>query len=82
MNAKPGDLITIEAEHVGQPEREGEILEVIHGPLAVSYRIKWQDGRETMLTPAAGSARVLPKPAKRSTKPAAPASKSRKSSKR
>ena len=65
MDAKPGDLITVEAQHVGQPMREGEILEVIQGPVAVSYRVKWRDGHETMLTPAAGAARLIPKPSRR-----------------
>jgi len=68
MDAKPGDLITVEAQHVGQPMREGEILEVIQGPVAVSYRVKWRDGHETMLTPAAGAARLIPKPSRRPAK--------------
>jgi len=68
MDAKPGDLIAVEAQHVGQPVREGEILEVIQGHIAVSYRVKWRDGHETMLTPAAGAARLIPKPVRRSAK--------------
>ena len=68
MDAKPGDLIAVEAQHVGQPVREGEILEVIQGHIAVSDRVKGRDGHETMLTPAAGAARLIPKPARRSAK--------------
>ncbi len=71
MDAKPGDLITVEAQHVGQPMREGEILEVIQGAVVVSYRVKWRDGHETMLTPAAGAARLIPKPTRRPAKAAA-----------
>ena len=76
MDAKPGDLITVEAQHVGQPMREGEILEVIQGPVAVSYRVKWRDGHETMLTPAAGAARLIPKPSRRPAKAGAGSAKS------
>lgn len=61
MEAKPGDVITVESESVGQPERRGEILEVVQGSLGVSYRIRWDDGHESLLQPAAGSVQVEPK---------------------
>jgi hypothetical protein len=58
MNIKTGDQIAVEAERVGTPEREGEILEVITGGVGITYRIKWRDGRETLFSPAAGAVRV------------------------
>jgi uncharacterized protein DUF1918 len=61
MNAKPGDLIVVETEHVGDVEREGEVLEVMEGDLGIRFRVKWRDGRETLLMPSAGSVRVVPK---------------------
>jgi Domain of unknown function (DUF1918) len=59
MEAKAGDRIVVETEHVGDVEREGEVLEVLEGDLGIRYRVRWRDGRETVLTPAAGSVRVV-----------------------
>ncbi len=61
MEAKVGDRIAVESEHVGTPEREGEILEIIRGEVGVRYRVRWRDGRETVFTPASGAVRVLTK---------------------
>jgi len=59
MEVKAGDRIVVETEHVGDVEREGEVLEVMEGDLGIRYRVRWHDGRETVLTPAAGSVRVV-----------------------
>lgn len=61
MAATTGDHILVESEQVGQPAREGEILEVIEGSTTVRYRVRWADGHETIFTPAAGGARIVPK---------------------
>ena len=58
MTGKPGDRIIVESESVGQPSREGEILEVIEGAVGVRYRVRWDDGHETSFRPALGSARI------------------------
>lgn len=59
MNVKIGDRIVVESESVGQPTREGEILEVIEGASALRLRVRWLDGHETIFTPSGGSARVI-----------------------
>jgi hypothetical protein len=59
MDAKKGDRIIVESVRVGQPAREGEILEVRRGDLGLRYRVRWSDGSETVFTPSAGSARVV-----------------------
>jgi Domain of unknown function (DUF1918) len=59
MAARAGNRIVVESERVGQLEREGEILEVMQSDLTVRYRVRWNDGRETILSPAGGSVRVL-----------------------
>ena len=56
---KPGDRIAVETERVGQPPHTGEILEVIEGATSVSYRVRWNDGHESVFIPAAGAARIL-----------------------
>lgn len=60
MTAKNGDHIVLESRAVGSPMREGEILEVIAGEIGVRYRVRWQDGHESVLTPSGGSARIVP----------------------
>lgn len=59
MHGKVGDRIVVESETVGQPMREGEILEVIEGEVGLRYRVRWEDGHETIFTPSGGSARIL-----------------------
>jgi hypothetical protein len=59
MDVKVGDRIAVETERVGQPEREGEVLELITGSGGLSLRVRWSDGHETILRPAAGAVRVL-----------------------
>jgi len=65
VEAKPGDRIIVESEKVGQPTREGEIVEVIPSPHGIEYEVRWDDGRRTSFRPSAGSARIVAKaPAK------------------
>jgi hypothetical protein len=59
MNVKVGDRIVVESESVGQPTREGEVLEVLEGSTALRLRVRWLGGSETIFTPSSGSARVI-----------------------
>lgn len=61
MPTRVGDRIVVESRKVGQPAREGDILEVIESPSGTHYRVRWDDGHESDLRPAAGSARVVPR---------------------
>lgn len=65
MTGKVGDRIVVESAQVGQPRREGEILEVAEGGVGVRYRVRWDDGHESVLSPKAGAARIIPKRRKR-----------------
>ena len=58
--ARKGDLIVLNPRRVGGPAREGEIIEVIEGDLRVQYRVRWNDGHESVLAPGAGAARIEP----------------------
>ena len=69
MQANVGDRILVESESVGTPNREGEVLEVMQGEVGVRYRVRWDDGHESVFTPSAGSVWVVPKAPAR--KPAA-----------
>jgi Domain of unknown function (DUF1918) len=47
-----GDLITVTAHHVGEPERVGEILEVLGEPGHEHFRVRWDDGHESVFYPS------------------------------
>ncbi|HEY7537316.1 MAG TPA: DUF1918 domain-containing protein [Gaiellaceae bacterium] len=49
---EPGDLVTIHGHHVGESERTGEILEVLGEPGHEHYRVRWEDGRESIFYPS------------------------------
>ena len=61
--AKKGDLIHVNAQRVGGPPREGEIIEVIERELQIRYRVRWSDGHESLFAPGAGTVRIEPAPA-------------------
>lgn len=58
-SARPGDFIVLDSAQVGSPAREGEVLEVIQGEVRVSYRVRWPDGRQTLISPTGGTARFV-----------------------
>lgn len=59
MTGKPGERIEVESEAVGQPTREGEILEVIQGEVGIRYRVRWSDGHESIFSPSGGAAKIV-----------------------
>ena len=65
MSVKIGDRIVIESERVGLAPREGEILELLESSAGPRYRVRWDDGHESTIRPAAGSARIVAAPASR-----------------
>ena len=48
----PGDVVVIEGHRVGETHRMGEILEVLGEPGHEHYRVRWDDGRETIFFPS------------------------------
>jgi len=59
MCTKVGDRIIVESEKVGQPEREGTILEIIEASYGTRFMVHWDDGHESTIHPTAGSARTV-----------------------
>ena len=57
--ARRGDRIVIDSSQVGSPPREGEVLRVIRGEVKDSYYVRWADGHETLISPAAGTVTVV-----------------------
>lgn len=50
--AEAGDLIVIASHHVGESERIAEILEVLGELPNERYRVRWDDGRESVYYPS------------------------------
>jgi Domain of unknown function (DUF1918) len=55
MALRVGDRVEELARSTTRPGRVGVIQTVVHGDPAPRYLIRWDDGRETVYTPAAGS---------------------------
>jgi hypothetical protein len=62
MTASTRQRIVVESEKVGQPPREGDVLEVIEAPYGTRYRVAWDDGHESTFRPSAGSAKIIAVP--------------------
>jgi hypothetical protein len=58
MTFKVGDRVVAESESTERPARHGEVTEVVREDPHPRYRIRWDDGHETIYTPAAGALRV------------------------
>jgi hypothetical protein len=57
MAFKVGDHVMVEAASTERPAREGTIEEVVRNDPSPRYRIRWDDGHESIYTPAAGALR-------------------------
>jgi len=58
MRAKAGDRIKVDSEKAGVAAREGEVLEVIEASYATRYRVRWDDGHESVVQPHGGTVTV------------------------
>jgi Domain of unknown function (DUF1918) len=54
-----GTRVAVESESTERPARTGVIEEVVRDDPHPRYRIRWDDGRESVYTPAAGALRAL-----------------------
>lgn len=52
MELKPGDRVVAESESTERPPRHGRVEEVLGEG---RYRIRWDDGHESIYTPSAGA---------------------------
>ena len=51
MELKVGERITVEAESTERPTRNGVIEEVVSEQPVPRYRIRWDDGHESIVLP-------------------------------
>jgi hypothetical protein len=59
VTAKIGDRVVVEAEGTSRTPRHGVIQEVLREE-PQRLRVQWDDGHESILSPAAGALRVEP----------------------
>jgi hypothetical protein len=50
-----GDRVEAESESVDRPPRRGVVKEVLESRASRRYRIRWDDGRESVLSPSSGA---------------------------
>jgi hypothetical protein len=59
MQLTVGTRVAVESESTDRPARTGVIEEVVREPPSARYRIRWDDGHESIYTPAAGALRAI-----------------------
>lgn len=69
MTGKIGDRIVVEPKTVAQTGRGGVIEEVLQEE-PPRYRVRWDDGRETIIAPTSGAVRFEASKAKAARKKA------------
>ena len=57
MHAQPGDRLVIKGHHIGDAERDAEVLEVVGPDGGPPYRVRWEDtGHEALVFPGPDAA--------------------------
>jgi hypothetical protein len=59
MQLKAGVRVEVESESTERPPRMGVIEEVLRAAPSPRYRIRWDDGHESIYAPAAGALRTV-----------------------
>jgi hypothetical protein len=61
MAIEVGKRVVAESESTGRRPRSGVVDEVLRGDPSPRYRIRWDDGHESIYTPASGALRAEPR---------------------
>jgi hypothetical protein len=61
MAFQVGRRVVAESESTNRQPRPGVVEEVLRGDPSPRYRIRWDDGHESILTPASGALRAEPR---------------------
>jgi Domain of unknown function (DUF1918) len=59
MDLEVGDRVAAESESTERPARSGTVEERLGEASSRRYRIRWDDGHESIYTPAAGALQRL-----------------------
>jgi hypothetical protein len=60
IHAKVGDKIVVDNTELGSPPRTGEVLEVLGEGDTAHYRVRWDDGHESVFYPGSTAHAVHP----------------------
>jgi len=55
MQARVADRVVVQGTRLGQAPRTGEIVEVVAGHGPDRYRVRWEDGHESIFSPGWGT---------------------------
>ncbi len=58
MRFSPGDHVLVEAETTSRAPRRGVVAEILRDEPHPRYRIRWNDGHESIYTPDAGALKL------------------------
>ena len=61
MAFEVGTNVVAQSQSTTRGPRPGVIEEVLRGDPSPRYRVRWDDGRETIYTPASGTLQVQPR---------------------
>jgi Domain of unknown function (DUF1918) len=70
MTFEVGKRVVVESESTDRRARAGVVEEVLRGDPSPRYRIRWDDGHESIYTPASGALQA--EPGRRTRRQAAP----------
>ncbi len=70
MDPKIGDRVSLDSKKVGQLRRYGTVVARSQGLTAMRYGIRWDDGSESVIAPAAGTLLIEGKAKATKAKPA------------
>ena len=62
MAFEVGKRVVAESESTDRRSRSGVVEEVVRGDPSPRYRIRWDDGHESIYTPASGALRAEKRP--------------------
>jgi hypothetical protein len=62
MAFEVGKRVVTESASTDRRPRPGAVEEVLRGDPSPRYRIRWDDGHESIYTPASGALRAQPRP--------------------
>jgi hypothetical protein len=65
VELKVGDRVEVESESTERSPRTGVVQEVVQGHPSPRYRISWDDGHDSIYTPAAGALHPAESPGNR-----------------
>jgi hypothetical protein len=65
MAFEVGNRVVAESESTNRRPRSGVVKEVLRGDPSPRYRIRWDDGHESIYAPASGALRAEQRPKRR-----------------